>query len=649
MVLKANLLLRSKSKGMKKSCLALVGFLLITSISFSQTKPTSERMAATVMDIWADSLWTGRPFKWTYDQGTILEGIAAVWQRTGDPKYFNYIKKGMDHFVQPDGTIRTYDLDNYNIDNIKNGRALILLYKVTGQEKYLKAVQTLRQQLSTHPRTEEGGFWHKKVYPHQMWLDGLYMGQPFYAEYSAMAHDWAAFNDIATQFILMEKNSIDPKTGLLYHGYDESREQKWADPVTGRSPHFWGRAMGWYGMGLVDALEYFPENHPKRDSVIAILNRFAKSVQSVQDPKSGVWYDILNMPTGKGNYLESSASGMFVYAIAKGVRLGYLPESYMTVARTGYDGMLKEFVETVNADKINLTKTVSVSGLGGNPYRDGSYEYYLREKVITNDPKGVGAFMQAANEMELAAIPKTGKGKTVTIDNYFNNELKKDVLGKNYRFHYTWEDRTNGGFSFLRNIFENTGAKTNTLREAPTVSNLQNSDVYIIVDPDNEKESAKPNFATAKDADELYKWVSDGGVLVLMTNDHTNAELEKFNTISERFGIHFNSDLINGVKNNAYETGAFAVPAKHPIFKTSKKVFIKEISTLKLSSPAKPVFKSGKNVVMATSKVGKGTVFAVGDPWLYNEYVDGRKLPAQYENFKAATDLVNWLISQSKD
>lgn len=634
---------------MRRSFSVLILFIALTSSAFSQTKPISERMAATVMDIWADSLWTGRPFKWSYDQGVLLEGISAIWQRTGDGRYFNYIKKSMDHFVQPDGTIRTYELDKYNIDNIKNGTALILLYKVTGQEKYLKAVQTLRHQLSTQPRTAEGGFWHKRIYPHQMWLDGLYMGQPFYAEYSDMAHDWAAFNDIAKQFILMEKRSIDPKTGLLYHGYDESREQKWSDPVTGRSPHFWGRAMGWYGMGLVDALEYFPENHPKRDSLIAILNRFAKSVESVQDQKSGVWYDILNMPTSRGNYLESSASGMFVYALAKGIRLGYLPESYMSVAKKGYNGMLKEFVETVNADKINLTKTVSVSGLGGKPYRDGSYEYYLSEKVITNDPKGVGAFLKAASEMELAAMPKPGNGKIVTLDNYFNNEWRKDVLGKNYKYHYTWDDAANSGFWFLGNLFNYTGAKTNTLTVAPTAANLQNSDVYIIVDPDTEKETAKPNFATAKDADELYKWVNDGGVLVLMTNDYTNAELTKFNTISERFGIHFNSDMINTVPNGNYETASFTIPAKHPIFKTSKKVYIKEISTLKLSKPAKPAFTSGKNVVMATAKVGRGTVFAVGDPWFYNEYVDGRKLPAQYENFKAATDLVNWLISQTNN
>lgn len=633
---------------MKRFYLVLA-VLLSTSLSFGQSKPVSERMAATVMDIWADSLWTGRPFKWTYDQGVILEGISAIWQRTGDAKYFNYIKKSMDHFVQPDGTIRTYELNKYNIDNIKNGRALLLLYKVTGQEKYLRAVQALRHQLSTHPRTAEGGFWHKKIYPHQMWLDGLYMGQPFYAEYSAMAHDWQAFNDIATQFILMERRSIDDQTGLLYHGYDESREQRWSDPVTGRSPHFWGRAMGWYGMGLVDALEYFPANHPKRDSVIAILNRFAKAVQSVQDPKSGVWYDILNMPAAKGNYLESSASSMFVYALAKGIRLGFVPESYRSVVKKGYDGILKEFVEPVNADKVNLTKTVSVSGLGGKPYRDGSYEYYLSEKVITNDPKGVGSFMMAANEIELAAMPKLGKGKVVTLDTYFNNETRKDALGKNYKYHYTWDDFSNSGFWFLGNLFEYTGASTNTLSVAPTTANLQNTDVYIIVDPDTEKETPKPNFATQKDADELYKWVSDGGVLVLMANDYTNAELTRFNTIANRFGIHFNSDMINAVKNNVYEAGAFTIPAKHPIFNTSRKVYIKEISTLKVSPPAKPAFSSGKNVVMATAKVGKGTVFAVGDPWFYNEYVDGRKLPAQYENFKAAKDLVNWLMAQSKN
>ena len=238
---------------MKKIITILLLFLVIA--SSAQSLP--EKMAATVMTIWQDSMATqpGRPVRWTYEQGVVLKGIEGLWKNTADKKYFDYIEKSMDLFVQPDGSIRTYKPDEYNIDHVNCGRNLLFLYKVTLKEKYLKAVQSLRNQLRTHPRTAEGGFWHKKIYPWQMWLDGLYMGEPFYAEYAATFHEDTAFNDIAKQFILMEKHARDAKTGLLYHGYDESRQQKWADKKTGVSPHVWGRATGWYGMGLVDVLE----------------------------------------------------------------------------------------------------------------------------------------------------------------------------------------------------------------------------------------------------------------------------------------------------------------------------------------------------------------------------------------------------------
>jgi unsaturated rhamnogalacturonyl hydrolase len=237
----------------------------------------SAKMAETVMSIWKDSLEMekGKPVKWAYDQGVVLKGIEGLWLRTGDKKYFDYIQKSMDFFVNDSGDIRTYSLSNYNIDNVLCGRNLITLYNVLGKEKYFKAASTLRDQLRTHPRTKAGGFWHKKIYPWQMWLDGLYMGEPFYAEWAKYFHEDTAFNDIAKQFILMERFARDAKTGLLYHGYDESREQQWANKTTGLSPHVWARAMGWYGMALVDVLESFPENHPKRDSIIQILNRFA--------------------------------------------------------------------------------------------------------------------------------------------------------------------------------------------------------------------------------------------------------------------------------------------------------------------------------------------------------------------------------------
>src|SRR5215216_1854798 len=382
-------------------------FLIFISLSIcaattAQTKPISERAAATAMKaLWRDN--AGYPAKWTYDHGLVLKGIERVWHNTGDKQYLDFIQRSMDHFVTNDGSIRTYSIDDYNIDNILPGRNLLFLYRITGQEKYRKAAALLREQLKTHPRTSEGGFWHKKIYPSQMWLDGLYMGEPFYAEYAVTFNEDAAFDDIAKQFILMERHARDDKTGLLYHGWDESRKQRWSNPNTGRSPNFWGRAMGWFAMALVDTLDHFPRNHPQRAELVAILNRLSQAVAKYQEPRSGLWYQVLDKAGEKGNYLEASAACMFVYALTKGVRNGYLSAPYRQVAQKGYRGILREFVKTDANGLANLEGTVSVAGLGGNPYRDGSYEYYVSEKVVTNDPKGIGALLLAATEMETAA------------------------------------------------------------------------------------------------------------------------------------------------------------------------------------------------------------------------------------------------------
>src|SRR6185503_135615 len=393
----------------------LLSFVLLAG-SPVQAKPSqfSEKMANTVMTRWKDSweIQPGRTEKWSYDQGVVLKGMEGLWLNTADGRYFRFIQQSIDRFVRDDGTIRTYEIDEYNIDHINNGRILLLLYNVTGQEKYRKAAALLREQLKTHPRTSDGGFWHKKIYPYQMWLDGLYMGEPFYAEYASIFHDDAAFDDIAKQFVLMELHSRDEKTGLLYHAWDESRKQRWSDPKTGRSPNFWGRAMGWYAMALVDTLDYFPQDHPKRNALIAILKRLAVAVERYQEPKSGLWYEVLDKGNAKGNYLEASVSCMFSYALAKGVRKDYLPASSLRVAKKGYAGIVKLFIKTDSVGQMNLEGTVSVGGLGGNPYRDGSYEYYLSEKVVTNDPKGIGAFLMASNEMEIADLRVT-HGKTV--------------------------------------------------------------------------------------------------------------------------------------------------------------------------------------------------------------------------------------------
>jgi unsaturated rhamnogalacturonyl hydrolase len=630
---------------MQRKRTALFFLLFVTSSAFAQ----SAQMAVTMMRLWKDSLQVaGRPAHWTYDQGVVLEGFAGLWKNTGDAQYFRYIQTGMDHYVDKQGNIATYKQDDYNIDNVKNGRSLLLLYKVTNDEKYHLAANKLRDQLRNHPRTNDGGFWHKKRYPYQMWLDGLYMAEPFYAEYAALFHEDDAFKDITRQFVLMEQHSRDAKTGLLYHGWDESKQQRWADKTTGRSPNFWGRAMGWYGMALVDALEFYPEHHPGRDSLVQILNRMAAVVQKYQDPASGCWYQVLDKAKEKGNYLEASASSMFVYALAKGVRLGYLPVAYLAVAQKGYKGITKQFVRAAPEGGVNLEGTVSVAGLGGDPYRDGSYAYYLSEKVVQNDPKGVGAYMQAANEIDMAAIPKTGKGLTVTVDNYFNNEFRKDAGGRSASWHYVWNEDDNGGYSLWGHIFHNRGVRTDMLSAAPTVASLAHTDIYLMVDPDTEKETAKPNYMDAAHAEEIYNWVKKGGVLVIMQNDSGNAEIKRFNTLTERFGIHFNEDSKNHVQGTQFEQGAVYLPAGNAVFPNTKKVYIKEISTINVKAPATSLYNHNGDVIMAVSKVGKGAVFAVGDPWFYNEYLDGRRLSPDFQNYQAATDLANWLIKQAK-
>jgi unsaturated rhamnogalacturonyl hydrolase len=395
-------------------------------------------------------------------------------------------------------------------------------------------------------------------------------------------------------------------------------------------------------------LDYVPADHPQRRELIAILDRLSTAVLKVQDKKNGLWYQVLDKGGEKGNYVEASASSMFVYALAKGVRKGYLPASINKAVKKGYDGMIKEFIETDANGQTNLKGTVSVSGLGGNPYRDGSYEYYLSEPVIVNDPKGIGAFILASNEMEMLPTQKTGKGKTVLIDNYFNSETKKDITGKMSPWHYTWEDLSNSGFSALGKIFEQHGAKTSTLTTAPTAQNLSKASVYIIVDPDHEKDTPKPNYMQPQHALEIYNWVRGGGVLAIFLNDSINTEFKNFNQLPQKFGITFNQDARNLVKNDQFEQGALTIPPNHSILKTAKKIYVKELSTLKVKEPAKAVLAEGGDNIIAVAKIGKGTVFAIGDPWLYNEYVDGRKLPLEYENFKAANDLVQWLLKQSK-
>ncbi|MCX8020353.1 MAG: glycoside hydrolase family 88 protein [Chitinophagaceae bacterium] len=636
-----------------KRILQVKKFFFILSFGLTQAAFTQSRMstamAETVMKLWPDSflLANDKTAKWRYDQGVMLKGMEGVWYATGEGKWFAYIQKCLDFYVQPDGNIKGYKSEEYNLDHLNNGKLLLLLYRVTQKEKYKKAADLLRKQLQTHPRTSEGGFWHKKIYPNQMWLDGLYMAQPFYAEYAMLFHEDTVFNDVARQFILMEKHARDEKTGLLYHGWDESKQERWADKQTGRSSNFWGRSLGWFGMALVDVLDYFPQHHPQRNTLTEMLQRLAAAIVKVQDKHTGIWYNIPNYPDRKGNYPESSASCMFTYFLAKGVRKGYLPDHYMMAARKAYEGILKTFVEKDASGQLNLKNTVAVSGLGGHPYRDGSFEYYISEPVVTNDPKGLGAFIKCAVEMEMSSLPKPGRGKQVVLDYYFNYEWKPDITGKPVQWHYTWEDKTNSGFSLLKHLFEQYGARTASMHKEPDAQKLRNVSVYIIVDPDTPKETDTLHVIQKQHIQTIARWVKQGGVLVLLGNDAGNAELKNLSELSGVFGIRFNEDNKNLVKNDAFHEGEVITEPGNPVFGEAYRLFIKEFSSLSVKAPAKPLVRWKGDVVMAFARYGKGWVFALGDPWIYNEYLDGRKLPDSFQNYPAACRWVQWLLQNA--
>ncbi len=353
------------------------------------------RMAASVLPTYTPDKW-----QWHYEHGLFVKAVARLGAATGEDSFTHFVRTWVDHFVTPQGDIRTYSASELNLDQINSGKLLFPFYRSTGDERYARAIQLLRGQLQQQPRTQSGGFWHKKIYPFQMWLDGLYMASPFYAEYALTFNELDLLTDVTHQFDLIEEHARDPQTGLLYHAWDESKAQKWANPVTGCSPHFWGRAMGWYAMALVDALDILPANHAGHPELVQILNRLAQALLQVQDPATGLWYQVVDLPNRPGNYREASVSSMMVYAFARGARQGYLSADYGYAAQRAFRGLLENLVKVDSHGMLSLYGTCSVGGLGGSPYRDGSFEYYISEPIATNDFKGVGSFMLAALEIE---------------------------------------------------------------------------------------------------------------------------------------------------------------------------------------------------------------------------------------------------------
>lgn len=370
-----------------------------------EQKPWSVRMAESEMvrnpESWQVDFQPS--LKWDYCHGLELGAMMDVYDRYGDAKFYEYALAYADTMVNEDGTIKKYKLTDYSLDRINSGKMLFRIYEQTKNDKYKKALDLLRSQFDGQPRNADGGFWHKKVYPNQMWLDGLYMGTPFLAEYAYRNNEPQAYQEVINQIKIVARHTYDPANGLFRHACDVSKREKWADKETGQSQHCWGRALGWYMMAIVDDLDFIPQHEPGRDTVLVILNHIAETLKKYQSPE-GLWYQVMDKSGEPGNYLESSCSAMFVYSLFKAVRKGYIPSSYFAVARKGYEGILNEFIKVDDNGLVSITKACAVAGLGGKNYRMGDYDYYIHEQIRDNDPKAVGPFILTSLEWE--GLPK---------------------------------------------------------------------------------------------------------------------------------------------------------------------------------------------------------------------------------------------------
>ncbi|MCM1521029.1 MAG: glycoside hydrolase family 88 protein [Muribaculaceae bacterium] len=373
-----------------------------------ESQPLSLRMSLSELKRWPLS-WQAdhskRP-KWSYSVGVDMEALMAVARKYDHSAIRDYAISYLDTLVTPEGEILTYKASDYKLDDIKNGTLLLEAHDINKDPRLLTAAASLYNQLTTQPKTKDGGYWHKRIYPNQMWLDGLYMAQPFLTSYAGKHLEGKAqeeaYDEVARQFLTVAKHTYDPATGLYRHAWNETKDMFWADKDNGQSSHCWGRAQGWFFWALTDVLEKFPTDHPQRPELIKLLGSIADGIVKYQDPQTGVWYQVVDESGRSKNYRESTASAMFCYNLLRAVRLGFLPDSYREAGVKAYNGILNNFITTNTDGTLTLTDCCAVAGLGGgsSERRNGSFEYYISEPKRPNDAKGVGPFILASLEME---------------------------------------------------------------------------------------------------------------------------------------------------------------------------------------------------------------------------------------------------------
>ena len=351
------------------------------------------------LPIWnIESIRQGKKPHWNYIDGCMITSLLALSEITGEKKYFDFAESFIDYYVSDDGAILGYDIEKYNLDDLNEGRVLFELYKKTGKEKYRLAIDNQKRQLDGQPRTNTGNFWHKLIYPNQIWLDGIYMAQVFSTLY-AKEYGGENYSDMLSQIENVNKYMQDDKTGLYYHGLDCSRSIFWADSESGLSKNFWLRSIGWFTVALIDIIEIV--DGETRDRLVKIFSKLIDSIAAYRDSESGLYWQVVDQPGRDGNYLETSGSSMIAYASLKGARLGVIDKKYAARGKATFDGICQRYLKINGEGELNLGGICLVAGLGpeNNLRRDGSYEYYISEPIVENDAKGVAPFLLCYTEI----------------------------------------------------------------------------------------------------------------------------------------------------------------------------------------------------------------------------------------------------------
>ena len=522
----------------------------------AQTEPLSERIANAFLHNPEQS----QPATWDEEIGTQLQGLDAEWYNTANGDYFHFVEGTVDAYLDARDAGRAGKLPDSPLAAGLLGRQLLLLYRVTRDERYYRAATLLRDRLALSCGV---GSATSDPSPAVEVTTKPCSAEPFLAEYASAFDAPGDFATITRDFL------------------------KWDE-----SGHDQPDASARLAAGLVDSLPYYPPDDANRNQLISILNRIAAAIANQQDRASGRFNEGPIRSAAARQPLPPTVAGWYIFALLKGVRFGYLPARYSAIAQSAWNRLQK------NA--------------GGAGRRSQA---------------GTGALLLAATEMDLASTAALAKGQTVMVDAWYNSQQRRNAAGQMEYYHYKWSDLSDSGYSLLGHLFRSYGAGTATLVSAPTEAKLSHAQFYIIVSPDIPIKNPNPHYMNEQDAAEIASWVHDGGVLVLMENDPPNADISHLNLLADKFGIHFDDVLRHHIIGEQVVDGRIAVAAGGALFHHAHTLYMKDTCALSLRGTATALLRDRGDVVMATAKYGRGTVFAAVDPWVYNEYTDGRKDP----------------------